>query len=81
VQLQYWATYNQANIRKQLQTIEQKITDERMSRVEVLEKLDPLLSNIMDALQERAIASPVDNPSKRLPDVSPDHVLTRFVHD
>ncbi|CAO2656490.1 Nn.00g052930.m01.CDS01 [Neocucurbitaria sp. VM-36] len=40
VQLQYWATYNQASIHKHLQIIEQRITEERVSRVEVLEKLN-----------------------------------------
>ena len=81
VQLQYWATYNQASIHKQLQTIEQRITEERVCRVEVLEKLNPLLNHIMDALQERATASVNNRPQKMLPEIDPEHILKHFLYD
>lgn len=83
VQLQYWAAYNQVNIRKQLQTIEQKIThmQERESRVEILEKLSPLLNHVMDALQEKAIASLFQEQPARVPDIDPESILAHFLYE
>ena len=81
VQLQYWATYNQASIHKQLQTIEHRITEERASRVDVLEKLNPLLNHIMDALYEREGPGSHHKAPKLLPDIDPDHILAHFLYD
>jgi len=92
VQLQYWATYNQASIHKQLQTIEQRLTEERrtseqriaeerLSRVEVLEKLNPLLNHIVDALYERAVSGPSRKALELLPDIDPEQILSRFLYD
>jgi hypothetical protein len=75
VQLQYWATYNQASIHETLQTIEKRITEERASRVEVLEKLNPLLNHIMDALYERESSGPSRKALKLLPDIDPEQIL------
>jgi hypothetical protein len=83
VQLQYWATYSQASIHKQLHTIEKRIIEERMSRVEVLEKLNLLLNHtsIMDALQEKTTATANSRRQRALPDIDPDHVLTHFLYE
>jgi hypothetical protein len=81
VQLQYWATYNQASIHEQLKTIKQEITEERASRVDVLEKLNPLLNHIMGALYEREGPRSSRQAPKLLPDINPDQVLTHFLYD
>ncbi|KAH3951632.1 hypothetical protein HBH70_092460 [Parastagonospora nodorum] len=80
VQLQYWAMYThasaQASIDKRLGTIEEKL-----SRVDVLENISPLLNNIFGALQDRAIGNLNNQPQKTLSDVDPAHILAHFLYD
>jgi hypothetical protein len=81
MQLSYLNTYSQASIHSQLQTITRQITEERESRLEVLEGLKPLLNTVMGALQERAVVSSNRKSAKTLPDIDPEHVLAHFLYE
>lgn len=83
VQLQYWATYNQASIHKKLETLEQRYQEERKSRIQVLEKLNLLLNqpSTFDKLQAKAIADAAGQRQITLPDIDPELVLTRFLYE
>ncbi|KAF1963597.1 hypothetical protein CC80DRAFT_398038 [Byssothecium circinans] len=81
MQLSYWNTYSQASIHSQLQTITRQITEERESRLEVLEGLKPLLNTVMGALQERALTGSNREHQKRIPDIDPEHVLEHFLYE
>lgn len=50
VQLQYWSHFNQVNMRRHLEHIRTSISniDQKLTQVELLELLDPILQTITD---------------------------------
>jgi hypothetical protein len=83
VQLQYWATYNQASIHKKLETMEERYQEERKSRIQVLEKLNLLLNqpSTFEALQAKADATANRQRQITLPDLDPEVILKEFLYD
>lgn len=83
VQLQYWATYNQASIHKRLETMEQRYQEERRSRIRVLEKLNLLLNqpSTFDALQAKAGATSSSQRQITLADIDPELILKHFLYE
>lgn len=47
VQLQYWSHFHQINMRRDLEHIRAS-TDQKLTRAELLELLDPILQSITD---------------------------------
>lgn len=83
VQLQYWATYNQASIHKKLERMEQRYQEERRSRIQVLEKLNLLLNqpSTFEALRAKAVANANSQTQITMPDIDPELILKRFLYE
>lgn len=92
MQLQYMTAFAQTKITNQLEAlvkfkddIEEKQAQieerERRGRVQVLENLHPLLNNIMNVLQQRAIGEGEFHGSMSAPDIDIDKLLTDFLYE
>ncbi|KAL1600492.1 hypothetical protein SLS60_006878 [Paraconiothyrium brasiliense] len=92
MQLQYTTAFAHAKINSQLEALvnfkeefqvrqTQMEVREHNTRVEVLESIRPLLNNLMNSLQQKAISAPQTHHLEAGPHVNVDEILTEFLYE